>query len=300
MSERRKHRESHDWKYREVSDRQGHRSRHNHDDEREHEQSSHEKKKKLFEFSIFPKRKIEDSKLSERFKEDDGKWSDEKPVEKNIDRIRLPDGSIDLGLAKHLPIGRTDMERKRRKMINYDTRPTFKENEEEKEESKAEEDKGYGISFEFGDRGSSWRMMKLSKLSKNPSKEEIFKTYATLWDYELACMERDEMEERRKGKSRHLWKLRPNEKFLKSKKAHYAVNKSIMGKIEPKWNADKKRREAANDEEDAVIEIKKHSAPISKSQKIRNELKLAKLIAMDYDAEEDDILSREAVERLAD
>lgn len=229
-----------------------------------------------------------------------------------IDRIRMDDGSIDLGLQKHLPSSSIETPHsKRRKMINYDTRPSItnsavneKMTELPVKTDKSKKEEVETIPFEFGDRGSTWRMLKLSKLPPNPTSEDIFTTYATLWDYELACMERDELDARKRGKSRDRFVSKPNRKFMESKRAHYAVNKSIMGKYNGNRN-DVHRATNVDSTEDvdeggAVIEIKKHRAPMSKSQKLRNELKLAKLVAMDYDADDDDIMSREMVESLAE
>jgi hypothetical protein len=222
-----------------------------------------------------------------------------------LDRIRNDDGTIDLGLNRS-DLGKIDDEntyhnKKSRKMINYDGIAIPKTPREKlnilKENSAVDE---YEIPFEFGDRGSTWRMMKLNKLNKRPSKSEIFGQYATLWDYELACLERDELESR-KHKSKHKWVYKPSSSFIEKRKFHVFANKQVLKgllKEKEEKNTVLVKDEENGDNENSVIKMKKYSdVKLSKSKRLKNELKLAHLAALDY-GDDDYSLSREQVESL--
>lgn len=249
--------------------------------------------------------------------EEKGKEGEEKWIYNNkniIDRIRTREGNIDLGLNK-TDFGRItgsddlNHDKKRRRMINYDdftkTREktdqekVMRDKEEEEKEEEKEESK-FKIPFEFGDRGSTWRMIKLNKLSsindKRPKNEKILEQYATLWDYELACLERDELE-RRKFVSRKEWIFKPSDSFINKRDKHIKYNNCAIKAINnKKAKVDMKKI----DDEPSVIEIKKMgNVKMSKSQRLKNELKLVHLTNMDYLEDDDYItISREQIESL--
>lgn len=227
-----------------------------------------------------------------------------------IDRIRNEEGAIDLGLNKtdfgRLPNESDYHHKKSRKMINYDTYNNNNNNDnivttnkETKTDTVIQE-----IPFEFGDRGSNWRMMKLSKLEekgKKPSKSKILEQYSTLWDYELACMERDEIRAR-KFKRKNEWIFKPSISFMKKKKYHDHANKIAMKDLIKKQGKPIEQEEQEDDKfNDRVIETKKYGdVKISKSKRIRNELKLSHLTSIDYNDPDEftDTLSREKIESL--
>lgn len=264
----------------------------------------------------FPKFEGYDIEIADNFdtscEEEDGEESAEESAEKSvrlIDRIRNSEGNIDLGLNKtdfgRLPNESDYHQKKSRKMINYDTYNNNSNNnaKEVKTDIDIEE-----IPFEFGDRGSSWRMMKLSKLEekgKKPSKSKILEQYSTLWDYKLACMERDEIKAR-KFKRKNEWVFKPSISFMRKKKYHDRANriamKDLIKKQEiPEMEEEKDIEDENNQFTNRVIETKKYGdIKISKSKRIRNELKLSHLTSMDYNDPDEftDTLSREKIESL--
>lgn len=211
----------------------------------------------------------------------------EEPSKNILDRIRREDGGIDLGIHKS-NFGMESMEvRNTRKMINYDVH----EDKLNKEEITKETSTLYEIPFEFGDRGSRWRMMKLEKLGKDPNDEDILSQYATMWDYELACLEMNELKSR-ESKPRKEWVFKPSEEFCKSREVHIIANNIAMKKLKKNKND----ISYTNDDDGNVIEMKKYQEK-SKSKKLKNELKLAHLMSMDNEFE-DFTISRDQIESL--
>lgn len=232
-----------------------------------------------------------------------------------IDRLRGEDGGIDLGLNR-TDWGRIETEndyhdKKRRKMINYDmhggqssTSGTTAVVEARKNLLNESIDQ---IPYTFGDRGSTWRMMKLGKLDsgygRGPSKAKIFEQYATLWDYDLACMERDELEAR-KHKPKDEWIYTPPTSFMKKRRSHMMANRQAMREILQAKDEEEKMKESSMENgvnQDNVLYMKKHGdIKMSKSKKLRNELKLAHLTALEQSESENYLttISREQIESL--
>lgn len=238
-----------------------------------------------------------------------------------VDRLRGEDGGIDLGLNR-TDLGRIGTEsdyhdKKTRKMINYDP---YGQQRKESTTTASQVNSGTTktnrddvahvdrIPFTFGDRGSTWRMMRLGKLdsghTKRPSKAQIFEQYATIWDYDLACMERDELESR-KRKRESEWVYTPPESFMKKRKYHVMANKRAMRDvIRVKEEEEKLKQDGskeAGEDGGQVVFMKKHGdVKMSKSQKIRNELKLAHLTSLDHAESENYLstISREEIESL--
>lgn len=238
-----------------------------------------------------------------------------------VDRLRGEDGGIDLGLNR-TDLGRVETEsdyhnKKTRKMINYD--PYGQQGKESTtfishlacETTKLNRNNADDVDripFTFGDRGSTWRMIKLRKLdsghARRPSKAQIFEQYATVWDYDLACMERDELESR-KRKRENEWVYTPPESFMKKRKYHIMANKRAMKDVLRAKEEEEKLKhddsEKAKGDDDQVVYMKKHGdVKVSKSQKLRNELKLAHLTSLDHAEPESYLssISREQIESL--
>lgn len=231
-----------------------------------------------------------------------------------IDRLRSENGGIDLGLNR-TDLGRIESERDyhdkhTRKMINYETQPVELADSSSRTRSSVKSMlklDDYEVPFEFGDRGSNWRMMKLNKLDPSrgrnpPSKSKIFEQYSTIWDYELACLERDELE-KRKHKGKRAWVYKPCKEFMNKRKYHLVANKKIVDDIVKRENdaREEKGSNYGDEGDDRVVKMNKYSdVKISKSKKIRNELKLAHLTSLDY-ADPDEHtsrLTREQIEAL--
>lgn len=216
-----------------------------------------------------------------------------------IDRLRNETGGIDLGLHR-TDFGKAETsdsrDQKSRTMVNYDGIYLPKASEST-ENSRQSNTKDYKIPFEFGDRGSNWRMMKLNKLEKRPSKSRIFEQYATLWDYELACLERDELESR-KLKPKHKWVYKPSDKFIRERKYHISANNHAMKDLIKKKDVIESGPNVDDNDSNTLKIAKYDNIKISKSKRLKNELKLAHLTSLDYGNDSDMILSREQIESL--
>lgn len=210
-----------------------------------------------------------------------------------LDRIRGLDGTIDLGLQRSDFAKDEIPDMKTRKLISYDDEGKVELKRGEPNTKVLTPSGGsVGINFEFGDRGSSWRMMKLSKLGKNPSESKIFEQYATLWDYQLACEEREELESR-KIKKRSEWLYGPSQKLLASREEHVKMNMEVVKGFKSKGD------DRGRNTSDRVIKMKRYGdVKTSKSKKLKNELKLAHLTSLDYDDDNGFALSREQIESL--
>lgn len=257
-------------------------------------------------FKNFPNHVIEETSDFNTSNEEDEEGGEEIKSEINtttsrLDRIRQSDGTIDLGLSKtDINYNKDDFKNKRRKMINYDTRqPVIKETREIISNDKPRIE--YEIPFKFGDDGSNWRLMKLNKLrqgNKNPSDELIFQHYATIWDYQLACLEDEEIKER-KFKSKSKWIYKPDKKFMNERRKHYAVNRATVKNFQNDDNNSFNNTSRFIDDKN-VIEIKKPNVKLSKSQRLKNQLKLAHLTEMEYDNENGFSISRDVIESITD
>lgn len=215
-----------------------------------------------------------------------------------LDRLRVEDGGLDLGIHKsNFGIQRGEIEKTKttRKLINYDGyKGEIPAIEEEKPTAVRKEEK-YEVPFEFGDRGSRWRMMKLDKLGVDPRKEDIFEQYATLWDYQLACLEREELK-KRKWKAEEDWDFKPSDEFIASREGHLLANKLAMKDISSGKGGVRDGENVSG--EDNVVEMKRYdNVRSSRNKRLKNELKLAHLTSMDNEFE-DFTISRDQIESL--
>lgn len=260
-------------------------------------------------FTNFPDYEVEEASEfitsceEEGDEEEEEERDNDKLIRNNIDKIRDSKGGIDLGLNM-TDLGRVDddrviqRERGSRKMINYEMNENVQDFDLLSNGDADIKHNEYILPFEFGDRGSNWRMIKLNKLGRNPEHGKILEQYSTIWDYKLACLERDEVESR-KRKSKSKWVFKPSKEFMRERRKYVVENDHIVKNI-LKEKMDKYQDTLKMGEDDKnVITMKKYNnLKISKAQQIKNELKLAHLSNLDYNDIDDYAMSREQIESL--